>query len=51
MGDHVFWKTVWRTEKDARELQTALKAKGLESFWTAYGVDGKQPAGNAVAGK
>ena len=32
-------------------LQAALKAKGLETFWTAYGPDGKQPAGNAVAGK
>ena len=32
-------------------LQTALKAKGLENFWTAYGADGKQPTGNTVAGK
>ena len=32
-------------------LQTALKAKGLENFWTAYGEDCKQPTGNAVAGK
>ncbi|CAN7596213.1 ABC transporter substrate-binding protein [Pseudomonas sp. V98_8] len=30
-------------------LQKALKAKGLENYWTPYGPDGKQPAGNAVA--
>jgi len=29
-------------------LQTALKAKGLEGYWTAYGPDGKQPAGDAL---
>ena len=31
-------------------LQKSLKAKGLENYWTPYGPDGKQPAGNAVAG-
>jgi sulfonate transport system substrate-binding protein len=30
-------------------LQKSLKAKGLENYWTPYGPDGKQPAGNAVA--
>ncbi|KJZ66862.1 ABC transporter substrate-binding protein [Pseudomonas fluorescens] len=30
-------------------LQKSLKAKGLETYWTPYGPDGKQPAGNAVA--
>ena len=30
-------------------LQTALKNKGLEHYWTPYGPDGKQPAGDAVA--
>jgi sulfonate transport system substrate-binding protein len=30
-------------------LQKSLKAKGLEHYWTPYGPDGKQPAGNAVA--
>jgi sulfonate transport system substrate-binding protein len=30
-------------------LQKSLKAKGLESYWTPYGPDGKQPAANAVA--
>ena len=30
-------------------LQKSLKTKGLENFWTPYGPDGKQPAGNAVA--
>ncbi|HXR02249.1 MAG TPA: ABC transporter substrate-binding protein, partial [Pseudomonas sp.] len=34
---------------ETRYLETALKAKGLEGFWTAYGADGKQPAGNATA--
>jgi sulfonate transport system substrate-binding protein len=30
-------------------LQKSLKTKGLENYWTPYGPDGKQPAGNAVA--
>lgn len=34
---------------DTRYLQTALKNKGLESYWTPYGPDGKQPQANAVA--
>ncbi|RON33968.1 ABC transporter substrate-binding protein [Pseudomonas brassicacearum] len=34
---------------ETRYLQKSLKAKGLETYWTPYGPDGKQPAGNAVA--
>ena len=34
---------------EPRYLQTALKTKGLENYWTPYGPDGKQPAGDAVA--
>lgn len=34
---------------ETRYLQKSLKAKGLENYWTPYGPDGKQPAGNAVA--
>lgn len=34
---------------DTRYLEKSLKAKGLENYWTPYGPDGKQPAGNAVA--
>lgn len=30
-------------------LQKSLNTKGLENYWTPYGPDGKQPAGNAVA--
>jgi sulfonate transport system substrate-binding protein len=30
-------------------LETSLKAKGLENYWTPYAADGKQPQGNAVA--
>jgi sulfonate transport system substrate-binding protein len=30
-------------------LLKALKDKGLEDYWTPYGPDGRQPAGNPVA--
>jgi sulfonate transport system substrate-binding protein len=32
-----------------RYLDQALKNNGLGQFWTAYGADGKAPAGNATA--
>ena len=34
---------------DTHYLEAALKAKGLEHYWTPYGPDGKRPAGDAVA--
>jgi sulfonate transport system substrate-binding protein len=34
---------------ETKYLDNALKAKGLEHYWTAYGADGKQPVGNATA--
>lgn len=34
---------------ETRYLENALKAKGLEHYWTAYGADGKATANNATA--
>ena len=34
---------------ETRYLETALKNKGLEHYWTPYGPDGKQPASSATA--
>lgn len=34
---------------DTRYLEAALKARGLENYWTAYGPDGKQPANSTAA--
>jgi sulfonate transport system substrate-binding protein len=34
---------------DTRYLETALKNKGLEHYWTAYGADGKSADAKAIA--
>ena len=34
---------------DTSYLDKALKAKGLEHYWTSYAADGKQPANTATA--
>ena len=34
---------------ETKYLETALKAKGLQGYWTAYGADGKATANTATA--
>jgi sulfonate transport system substrate-binding protein len=34
---------------ETKYLETALKAKGLEHYWTAYDANGKAPANSATA--